>query len=442
MQNILSRRGDKVSGIMKVAIIGAGLGGLISAAILSEKGEKVDVYERLPFIGGRFTNIPYKGFQISTGALHMIPHGKRGPLGQTLKKLGCNVEIEDSKPDGLALWNGELKTLRRKDFPEGSKNKFMKWYLLYKLLRTDKDLGKFEEGLDEFTVKFLRSFLGWSLSISSPEIKFSKFLSIVQKVEKFGGPGIPIGGCKGVIDSLVELIESNGGQIHKRKQVESILPAKDSEKTVRGLNVKGDIKSYDLVFSNLGHQATAKMLLKGHGIKNTHKLSNFTKKDNKNKNQKVLSQYLNRASALEPSSGVKYSISLEEPFIENTGVLFTPQLESISGMNEVTNADPNLAPNGKHFLMAHQPVLSNNLKYEINLGLTDLKNILKKYKYEVIAIQSYSNGWPVNRVKAGKDIGYKTPYKNLYVVGDGAKGDSIEVDGIALGIKELMRDLF
>jgi len=411
---------------MKVAIIGAGLGGLISAAILSEKGEKVDVYERLPFIGGRFTNIPYKGFQISTGALHMIPHGKRGPLGQILKELGCNVEIEDSKPDGHALWEGELKTLRRKDFPKGSRNKLMRWYLLYKLLRRDKYLEKFEEGLDEFTAKFLRSFLGWSLSISSSDIKFSKFLSILQNVEKYGGPGIPIGGCKGVIESLFEVIRSNDGRVQKRKQVESILT---SEKNVKGIKVKGGNIDYDLVISNLGHQVTAKMLMRGDN-------SNNNKTDNNS------SKYVNQTSTLEPSSGVKYSISIDEPFIGNTGVLFTPQLERISGMNEVTNADPDLAPNGKHLLMAHQPVLSDNLRYEINLGLADLKNILKKYKYKVIAIQSYSNGWPVNRVKAGNDIGNKTPYKNLYVVGDGAKGDCIEVDGIALGIKELMRDLF
>jgi phytoene dehydrogenase-like protein len=116
-------------------------------------------------------------------------------------------------------------------------------------------------------------------------------------------------------------------------------------------------------------------------------------------------------------------------------------MQRICGMNEVTNADPNLAPNGKHLLMTHQPVLTANLKYEINLGLNDLKLILKKYNYEVIAIQSYTNGWPVNRVKAGNDIGSKTPYKNLYIVGDGAKAECIEVDGIAMAVKNLMRDL-
>ena len=396
---------------MKVAIIGAGLGGLLSAAILSEKGFSVDIYEKLPFPGGRFTNISYRDFHLSTGALHMIPHGNRGPLSKILKEVGAKVEIVSSKPEGLALWKRELRTLRRKDFPRGSKNKLLKWYLLYKIFRRDKQMDEFEEGLDPFTVSFLRAFLGWSLSITPADIKFSKFLSILKNVEKYGGPGIPVGGCKAVIDALIEAIRSNEGRLHLRKKVKSVLVSNGS---VEGLMIK-EKENYDIILSNIGHELTAKMV-----------------QDR---------DYISRISNLEPSSGIKYSIALDEPFVGNTGVLFTPEMERISGLNEVTNADPNLAPNGKHLLMAHQPVITNNIKYEIKKGMSELQKLLKNYRYEILAIQSYSNGWPVNRVKAGSDIGYRTPFRNLYVIGDGAKGDCIEVDGIALGIKNLMRDL-
>lgn len=342
----------------------------------------------------------------------MIPHGKKGPLAQLLKQVGAEVEIEDSKPEGVALWEGEHRSLRRKDFPLSSKVKLAQWTLLYKAFRRDRPLDKFEDGLDAFTANFLRSFLGWSLSITSSDLKFSKFLSIGQQIEKYKGSGVPVGGCKSVIDSLLEVIKSNDGKVSLNRKVEGIL---SNDYAVNGLRVKGQDKHYDLVLSNLGHDATAKLL----GDEG----------------------YRQQVTRLEASSGIKFSISLDEPFLGHNGILFTPELERISGLNEVTNTDPNLAPNGKHLLMAHQPVLTSNLKYEIYSGLNELKNILKKYKYEVIAIQSYSNGWPVNRVKAGSDVGNKTPYKNLYVVGDGAKGDDIEVDGIAMGISNLMRDL-
>lgn len=83
---------------MKAIIIGAGLGGLLSAAKLSGSGYEVEVFERLPIIGGRFTNIPYKGFQLTTGALHMIPHGPSGPLARLLEDVGADVEIIRKKP--------------------------------------------------------------------------------------------------------------------------------------------------------------------------------------------------------------------------------------------------------------------------------------------------------------------------------------------------------
>ncbi|RLF54537.1 MAG: NAD(P)/FAD-dependent oxidoreductase, partial [Thermoplasmata archaeon] len=56
-----------------------------------------------------------------------------------------------------------------------------------------------------------------------------------------------------------------------------------------------------------------------------------------------------------------------------SGVLFTPEAKRISGLNEVTNADPSLAPKGKHLLMSHQPLDSKaNVKSEAKLGIEDL----------------------------------------------------------------------
>jgi phytoene dehydrogenase-like protein len=341
----------------------------------------------------------------------MIPHGNSGPLGQLLKKIGAKVEIVDSKPEGEALCSDELIKLRKSEFPLGSRMRFLKWYLMHKLFKLDRSLEEFKKGVDEFTARFLRSFLGWALSITPCDIKFSKFLPIYRNAQKYGGPGIPIGGCKSVIDSLLEVIKSNDGNFFLQTKVKRIV---SSNGTVIGIRAKEN-ERYDLIISNIGHLETAKML----GDES----------------------YKSVISRLEPSSGIKYSIALNKPFIGHTGVLLTLETERISGMNEVTNADPNLAPNGRHLLMAHQPIITPNLKYEIALGLKDLKGILKGYSYEILAVQSYSDGWPVNRIKAGMDIGSKTPYKNLYVVGDGAKGDCIEVDGIALEITNLMRDL-
>ncbi|AGK61138.1 hypothetical protein Asulf_01138 [Archaeoglobus sulfaticallidus PM70-1] len=393
---------------MRVAIIGAGLGGLLSASILSEKGYAVDVYEKLGFYGGRFTSIKYRGFEISTGALHMIPHGRRGPLGKMLKRIGTDVEIVDSKPEGVALQNGEMIEIRSSSFPRKTKLKYFKWLIGYKIFGIDRTMDEYAREMDDFTLKFFEKFLGWSLSIYPDQIKFSDIYEIYKRVLKYGGPGIPIGGCKKVVTELAEIIKSNDGNIYLKKPVEKLIY---ENKEIRSLKVDGEEKHYDIFISNIGHSLTRELL-------------GFSRQD------------------VVESRGIKYSIALKEPFIGHTGICFPFDVEKISGMNEVTNADPSLAENG-HLLMAHQPVRHPaQIKDEIKAGIAELKEVLKGHEYEIIAIQSYHNDWPVNRVMSGKDTGYQTEFRNLFVVGDGAKGKDIEVDGVALGVANLMREEF
>ncbi|MFH1773556.1 MAG: NAD(P)-binding protein [Methanobacteriota archaeon] len=46
---------------MKVGVIGSGLGGLLAALSLRKQGNEVAVFEKLPYAGGRFTNIESLG---------------------------------------------------------------------------------------------------------------------------------------------------------------------------------------------------------------------------------------------------------------------------------------------------------------------------------------------------------------------------------------------
>ncbi|MHC1624747.1 MAG: hypothetical protein ACXQS2_01945 [Methermicoccaceae archaeon] len=71
--------------------------------------------------------------------------------------------------------------------------------------------------------------------------------------------------------------------------------------------------------------------------------------------------------------------------------------------------------------------------------MLDLKEILGEV--ELVLAQCYSDGWPVNRAAAGTDLSPITEVKGLYVVGDGAKGDEIEVDGIAMGVSKVIEHI-
>ena len=69
----------------KALVSGAGVGGLSSAAKMAQAGDfEGTVYERMSFAGGRFTQHDHDGYQIPTGAVHMIPHGKKGPFADLI----------------------------------------------------------------------------------------------------------------------------------------------------------------------------------------------------------------------------------------------------------------------------------------------------------------------------------------------------------------------
>jgi len=390
--------------VADVVIIGAGIGGLLAAAKLSREFDVV-IYERLPFVGGRFTNLPYKGFQLTTGALHMVPHGRTGPLSQALKDIRAKVEIIRSEPLATVRCNdGSDITIRdqRDMFKEFGVNTLDYLTYLAKIVLSGKrnNLERILRTNPRF-MKFTDAFCGWALSLNLNEVPASGLSATIRNMTKYGDtPGIPIGGCKAIIDAIAGTIR---GQISTTSEVEKIIV---KGRKVTGIETEGEFVSADYVISDIGPDGTNKLL----GL-----ISRQEK----------------------PSAGIKISLSSDEKLIGHTGILLTPFMRRVKGLNEVTNADPNLAPPGKNLVMSHQPLQSTNLNEEIRLGLKDLKDLFGN-KFEVLLIQSYYNGWPVNRMASGFDAPNRTPYKNLYLVGDGAKKGGIEVEGVAMGVERVV----
>jgi phytoene dehydrogenase-like protein len=421
---------------MKAIVIGAGLGGLLSAAKLSQAGYQVEIFERLPITGGRFTNLNYKGFQLSSGAFHILPHGPSGPMAQLLSEVGADVRIvrSDQATMRVPLKKGDLdyengfKDMPFSDFASPLSNKDrLKIALLIVSTRKNRPRGSTLQAWiktqfkDEWLIRFADSFCGWALSLRSDEIPVEEVFEIIENMYKFGSPGVPIGGCKGIIDALETAIITNGGKIFIKTEVSKINVENGK---ASGVIAGDEVHEADLVISNLGHAATA--CLCSEALSGERGL-----------------EYLSMLKILKPSAGVKICLAADEPLVGHSGVLLTPYAKRVNGINEVTQVDPNLAPPGKHLTMAHQCVAAENLKNletEIELGLKDLKEIFPGKKYEVLLIQSYHDNWPVNRAASGTDPGNETPISGLYVVGDGAKGrGGIEVEGIALGVAATMK---
>ncbi|MGB9930071.1 MAG: phytoene desaturase family protein [Methanosarcina sp.] len=421
---------------MRAIVIGAGLGGILSAAKLSSAGYDVRVFERLPITGGRFTNLNYKGFQLSSGAFHILPHGPAGPLAQFLKEVKADVQIVRSAQTTLRVPLKKGNPDYSKGFKDISFNDFasllshkdrLKMTLLIVSTRKNRPAGYTVQAWirsqfkDEWLIRLADSFCGWALSLKSDEVPVEEIFEIIENMYRFGGPGVPVGGCKGVIDPLEAVIIKNDGKIYPRTEVTKILVENG-----KATGVIADDKTYeaDLIISDLGHAATFPLYREAFS-------------------ESAYPDYIKMLKTLKPSAGIKICLAADEPLVGHTGVMLTPYAKRVNGINEVTQVDPNLAAPGKHLTMSHQYVAPENIKNleaEIDLGIKDLKEIFPGKRYEILLTQSYHDEWPVNRAASGTDPGNETPIQGLYVVGDGAKGKGgIEVEGVALGVAATMK---
>ncbi|MBU7015395.1 MAG: NAD(P)/FAD-dependent oxidoreductase [Theionarchaea archaeon] len=390
-------------------VIGGGIGGLLVAALCP----KVTLFERTSQVGGRFRNIPFRGFQLTTGALHMVPHGSKGPLAQLLKRAGAPCTIVDSNPLATFFYDKEMRfgqVLNQLKLAE----KTWLYTTLLEMRYRKGDKRSFQEFLEhrtknEIILRGFRSFCIWSLSLEPSQVPCREMFSIVKSMFKYRGPGVPMGGCSGVIRALKTAIRRRGNAIVHKRVTEIV----------------ADDKVYGVVDED-GKEHTDSKVVSDIGAKATSRLVRFP------------GDYQKRIDAMTPSEGIKYSLASKEPLIDHSGVMFTPALDYIGGINQVTNVDPSLAPEGYHLVMAHQRSSSREFKKEKEKGLSELEKLFDG-RYEILNVQTYRRNNPVNHAASGQDLDQMTPIEGLYLVGDSAKGEGgIEVEGIALGVERLL----
>ncbi|MHC1605282.1 MAG: phytoene desaturase family protein [Candidatus Methanofastidiosia archaeon] len=401
-------------------VVGGGIGGLLISSIASRAME-VKLFERSNHIGGRFRNIDYGGFALTTGALHMIPHGSRGPLSGIFSMVDADCQIVDSRPWGtFVLDSREYRFHSIVEFLSFSDKIRTSKLLTEMKYRKGPNISveelfekKFSGDTNDMAMRFAKSFLGWSVSRHPCDVSAREFYAIVKNIYKYGGPGVPIGGCSGVINALEGVLNKNDAEILNCKVSKIVV---EDGKAMGVETSEGEYFEDSIIISDVGIKKTVEMCPKNVFGKN----------------------FLKRINDIPEAGGIKINVSSDDPLVSHSGILFPTNCERVEGINTVTNADPALAPEGKHLTMSHQTLVGKNIKKEIEIGISDLEDVFCGYDFEVLCAQAYFGKNPVNQAAVGWDVEQNLPLEGLYLVGDSAKiSGGVEIEGIALGVMKL-----
>ena len=88
---------------LPTVIIGAGVGGLTTGAILANDGHDVLVLEKSSKLGGRTASMEYKNHILDNG-FHIMPFYKKSAIFTILKNLGIESRLKLAKVDDIAFY--------------------------------------------------------------------------------------------------------------------------------------------------------------------------------------------------------------------------------------------------------------------------------------------------------------------------------------------------
>ena len=221
-------------------LIGAGLGGLLSAAQLLERGKRVLVVERLPHCGGRFTAKTFQGVQVSTGAVHMVPFGSSGVLSQMLQRLRVPHHFFDADVFGSFHVHGKQYTARGilGVFKFLGISQFAQLVALgYRMFIRKLPLNELKlpysvwlaQQIDTKRnpqlVAFFERISRFALSLELSQVSVAEVVEITKNMFRYGAPAIVRGGCGDLTRELEQHVVAHGGVIQLSHEVLQIMHA-------------------------------------------------------------------------------------------------------------------------------------------------------------------------------------------------------------------------
>jgi len=420
-----------------VAVIGSGLGGLMTAAALAQAGRRVAVFEKLSFPGGRYTELPYRGAAVTTGAWTNL--GPPSHIGRFLSDLGIDLPYatlkEANLPEqySLRLADGRRFASLLEMLPPADRKAWLKAVVTGRK-RLDEDGLKSVSAYD-YIAQFsanpdllaaVDALAATASGLFARHMPAAEFIRITLDGRAAGLEfGMPRGGVRGIIKTLVSALRQAGGKLFVRTPVTQILVKNG---TARGLTL-ADSRTIaaDTVIHNGGPARLTQLL----GPEN------------------LPPDYLARLQSLKGVECAALVCATRRPLFTEAPITITPNLRRVVGIFSPTVLNPALAPAGLYLADAFFPLSGPDRAAELKLALADLRQLFPHYD-EVVAWavpMFFTGGWP--GTESGQTFGQTgddrlsplTPIRNCYLVGMDGQGSGAAGDLIPLGVRRLLAHL-
>jgi phytoene dehydrogenase-like protein len=431
MPNKINRKGDKV------VIVGGGLGGLATAALLTKDGYSVTLYEKTQTLGGRATCKKIADYWLDSG-FHSIRKADKGPAAVVLEKIGKQIDFATKYSDGVipkTYHNGRLA-----DSPLSAGQLLFRYPLLsfmqkLRMMMLIQKIKKIPmEKLDLMTIaellaaakvndKNIIAHIKQMIAIAyycEPDLEKISAGELARYLADWPyDVGFPKGGWKQLIDKLQEAIVENGGVIRTGKEVTGVWITDGST---------DGPKAAGIVFRDRAKEEADIVVLNA-PLKEIPNL--------------LEEKYLSDKLAQILHNGIQTSASLVMDVAINTGIIGGKPdtiitLEPCIIFRINSKYDATIAPEGCQLLSAWMPIDSakSKDKYYVDVKFKDIEQTM----YRVFPNLGNSSPTIIRRMIFGTAIGfYPSPsmtrsrrpsvifpnVKNLYFVGDSTNATGI-----------------
>ncbi|MCA2252115.1 NAD(P)/FAD-dependent oxidoreductase [Mycobacterium intracellulare] len=397
-------------------VIGAGAGGLFTAARLSHQGYRTLVVERLDKVGGRASTDDVDGFKVNTGAI-VIEVG--GITEETCKEVGARFDIREPKPPILYRIGG-----KDVDVTGGG------WGLLLSKLsrqgaklvkgigaaRNDSGLPEDEISTADWVSKYtknegvhgiFRNMCASIFAVGSEDLPARVFLTYFTRKSAFKRFGFHPEGTIGLWRALAEVVETNGGEVWLSTPVTKIVT---EGQTVTAVDVTRDGSTVrveaPIIVSDVGPAATVPLL----GADN------------------VPADYQELVkSGDRPTSMVSVNFASRERLVDVPGMLSFAKSRRLAYIANFTDLCPEMAPDGWNLYVGtsvpENPTGDFDEAAETEFLLQDLRDNIADFddRARIINVAITRDDWPPQRAVAGFDLPHDTPFEGLWNVGDAVK---------------------